>query len=182
VQVRRVLWYNGGKETHMRRIVVAIGREFREILPAMLFFLVAFHMIALTKTALLRDYQVDVSTSALATLGAVLVAKAILVVEKLPVARLFSRRLVYNIFWKAFLFGAVAMLFRLLEELVRALLRHEDAGTVLRQLPGSVSWLHFCVFQMWLFALLLLYCLAAELVRVVGAGKVRAMLLGPRGG
>jgi len=166
----------------MHKVVAAIGRELREILPAMLFFLVAFHMIALTKTVVLHDYRIDASTSALATLAAVLVAKAILVVEKLPFARLFTRRLVYNIFWKAFLFGAVTMLFRLLEELVSALLKHEDPGATLRHLPENVSWPHFWVFQMWLFAFLLLYCLAIELVRMVGAGKVRAMLLGPKRG
>jgi len=166
----------------MHKVVAAIGRELREILPAILFFLLAFHMIAITKPVLLRDYRIDVRTSALATLAAVLVAKAILVVEKLPFARLFSRRLVYNILWKALLFGVVAMLFRFLEEFVTALLKHENAGASLRHLPENVSWSHFWVFQMWLFAFLLLYCLAAELVRALGAAKVRAMLLGPKGG
>lgn len=33
------------------------------------------------------------------------------------------------------------------------------------------------VIQMWLFGLLFLYCLASELVRVIGAAKVKAMLL-----
>lgn len=33
------------------------------------------------------------------------------------------------------------------------------------------------VIQMWLFGLLFLYCLVSELVRVIGAAKVKAMLL-----
>jgi len=47
---------------------------------------------------------------------------------------------------------------------------------------GGVTWTHFLIVQMWLFSLIFLYCLAAELVRVIGRAKVRELLLGPRSG
>jgi len=81
------------------------------------------------------------------------------------------------VLWKTLLFGVVATAFRVLEEVVPAMAGHEGLIAATRQAFGEVSWAHFWVIQMWLLALLFLYCLAAELVRVIGPAKVRAMLL-----
>jgi hypothetical protein len=44
----------------------------------------------------------------------------------------------------------------------------------------EVSWPLFAVIAAWMLGGLFLYCLAAELVRSVGAAKVREILLGRR--
>jgi hypothetical protein len=77
-------------------------------------------------------------------------------------SRLFRRRLLYNILWKTLLFRLVAMLFRIVEELIPLVARHEGLGGALRHLVAGKTWLHFWVVQMWLFALLFLYVLAWE--------------------
>jgi hypothetical protein len=160
-----------------RRFGDLILRELGEAVPPTLFFLAAFHMVAVTKTVILADYHLDATRSAFATVGALIVAKAILVVETTRIARLFSRPLLANVLWKTLLFGVVATAFRVLEEVVPAMAGHEGLTAATRQAFGNVSWAHFWVIQMWLLALLFLYCLAAELVRVIGPAKVRAMLL-----
>lgn len=160
-----------------RRLVDLILRELGEAVAPTLFFLTAFHMIAVTKTVILADYHLDATHSAFATVGALIVAKAILVVESMRIARFFSRRLLANVLWKTLLFAVVATVFRVLEEVVPEMAGHEGLIAGARKAFGEVSWAHFWVVQMWLFALLFLYCLAVELVRVIGPAKVRAMLL-----
>jgi hypothetical protein len=162
---------------HLSKALAVVANEIREALPAMLFFLIAFHMIAITKTVILDDYKISGASATIATVAALIVAKAILIVEKLPVARLFTTRMLYNILWKTLLFGAVTLLFRFLEEFISLIAKHEGSGMAIRQLFGEISWPHFWMIQMWLFSLLFLYCLASELVRAIGAAKVKAMLL-----
>ena len=161
----------------MSKVLQAIVEEIREALPAMLFFLVAFNMIVITKTVILEEYQISAASTTVATVGALIVGKAILIVEKLPIARMFSTRLIYNIFWKTLLFAVVAMAFRIIEELIPLLGEHEGFAASVRQLSEETSWSHFWVVQMWLFSLLFLYCLTAEFARVVGPGKVWTMLV-----
>jgi hypothetical protein len=152
----------------------------RAAAPAMLFFLLVFHMIALAKAVILDDYHISMTGSSIATVEALIIAKTILVAEKLPIARLFSRTMLYNILWKTLLFGAVSGLFRFREELMPLIAKHHGLVTAAAHLFEEVSWPHFWVLQMWLYASLLLYCLAAALVRMVGAVQVKGMLLGAK--
>jgi hypothetical protein len=161
----------------MSKVMAIVAREMREAAPALLFFLVLFHMILITKNVILESYNITTTSVAVATVGALIVAKAIFIAEKLPLARRFSGRLLYNILWKALLFSVVSLLFRIIEELVPLIAKHHGLVSAATHLLEEVSWPHFWVLQMWLYASLLLYCLAAELVRVIGVVKVKGMLL-----
>ena len=165
----------------MGRIGAVVAREIREAIPAILFFLWLFHMIALTKAVLLDDYSVTALRASTATVGALIVAKAILIVQALPIAGWFSSRLAFNVVWKALLFGAVTLLFRFVEEVLHLTFEHGNVLHATARLFEETSWPQFWVFQLWLFSALLLYCLAFELVHMVGAGKVKEMLLGTGG-
>jgi hypothetical protein len=164
----------------MSKVMAIVAREMREAVPALLFFLVVFHMLLITKNVVLEDYHITTTGATIATVGALIVAKAILVAEKLPVARLFSGRMLYNILWKTLLFSAVTLLFRLVEELIPLLAKHNGLVTAATHLFEEVSWPHFWVLQMWLYASLLLYCLASELMHMIGVVKVKGILLGPK--
>ena len=166
----------------MGKVLAFVAREIREAVPAFLFFLVAFHMIALSKTVLLEHYEITAMGVSIATIGALIVAKAILVVESLPLARLFSKRTLANVLWKTLLFGVVAMVFRVLEELIPIALRRGGVVATAERTIAAIPWPYFWVFQMWLFALLFLYCLATELVRAIGGAKVRGMLFDAKEG
>ena len=163
----------------MSKVGAVIVRENREMLPALIFFQIAFHMIAVTNAVVLAEHRITGATAAIATVAALIVAKAILIVEKLPLARLFASRLAYNILWRTFLFGAVSVLFRIAEELIRGLVHHEGVGETAGHMVGGMTWTHFLIVQMWLFAMIFLYCFATELVRAIGPAKVREMLLRP---
>lgn len=164
----------------MKKIRAVVAEEVRKAVPATIFFLWLFHMIALTKAVIIGDYSFDALRATVATVGALIVAKAILVVENLPIARFFSSRLVFNALWKTLLFGAVTLLFRFIEELIPLTRKHEGLATAIGHLYQEVSWPQFWVFQLWLFSALLLYCLASELARMVGAEKIKGMIIGSK--
>ncbi len=157
----------------MRKFLSIAAREVSEALPAFVFFLVAFHMIVFTRAATLEEHQLGWSDSTVATVSALIVAKAILLVEKLPFARMFGHRAIYSVVWKALIFGVVALAFRALEEVVRAAIK---GGGPEADVAGGVDWPQFWVIHMWLFALLFLYCLAARLVQAIGRREVMRIL------
>jgi hypothetical protein len=157
------------------------ARKIREVVPALVFFLILFHLIGFTKAALLDEFSLTALRIAATTVLALLVAKAILIVEMLPIARLFSdSRRVVHVLWKACLFAVVTLLFRFLEEFVPLILKHDGVVPAITAIYDEIRWPLFCVFALWTFGGLLLYCIAAELVRVVGAQDVRQIFFGAR--
>lgn len=162
----------------MNRIVAVVGREVREALPPFLFFLVLFHMIALTKAAVIEDFDFTALRAAGATMGALIVAKAILLVEALPFASAFSGRRIVQVLWKTVLFSLVALAFRTLEEVVPLVLRHGGFVASSETIAAEVHWPLFAILALWVVGGLLLYCLAAELVREIGGSRVREILFG----
>jgi len=165
----------------VNRIGTLVAREIREALPATLFFLFLFHMVGLTKAVALEEYSFTALRAAGATVGALIVAKAILVVEALPIARLSSGKWMAQVVWKTLLYGAVALLFRIAEEFIPLVLKHGGMVSAARNMYREVSWPLFAVLALWILGGLFLYCLASELVRAVGWEKVRDIVLGARG-
>lgn len=164
----------------MGKIGAIAAKEIREALPATIFFLFLFHMIALTKAVSLNDYSLTTLRAVGATVGALIVAKAILVVEALPMSRLFSGRLAVQALWKTLLYSIVVLLFKVLEEAISLASTHGGLMPAAKAIYREVSWPLFVVLALWIVGGLLLYCLAAELVRAVGPGRVKEIFFGSR--
>ncbi|KPK07070.1 MAG: hypothetical protein AMJ64_07565 [Betaproteobacteria bacterium SG8_39] len=163
----------------VRAIVV---REVREALPPFVFFLVLFHLIALTKAVALDEYSVTALRATFATVGALIVAKAILLVEALPILRLRSASRLIELLWKTLLFALVALAFRFLEELLPLVAKYGSVVTAVDRLLDEVHWPLFWVIALWMLLSLFCYCVAAELVRALGVANVRQALFGRGGG
>jgi hypothetical protein len=150
-----------------------VAKEIREALPATIFFLLLFHLIGLTKAAVLDEYSLSALRAMGATMGALIVAKAVLVVEAMSIARLFSGRRISNILWRTLLYGALALLFRFAEELIPLVSKYGEITSAIRAMIGDVSWALFAVMALWMFSGLFLYTLASDLVRIFGPNKVK---------
>jgi hypothetical protein len=79
---------------------------------------------------------------------------------------------------RTLLYGVVVLLFRVLEELVPLASKHGGLAAGVRALSEEVSWPLFGVLALWTLGGLALYTLAAELVRVLGAARVKELLFG----
>jgi len=166
----------------MGRIGEIVVKEIREALPPTIFFLFLFHMIGLTKAIALDEYSFTALRSLGATLGALIVAKAILVVEALPISRLSSSSRISQVIWKTLLYGVMALLFRFLEELIPLVSRHGGLVSAIQAMFAEVSWPLFTVLALWTFGGLFLYCLASELIQAVGPDKIKEILFSTRKG
>ena len=162
----------------MGRVRAIVAKEVREALPAMIFFLCLFHLIGLSKAVLLDEYSFTALRAMGATVGALILAKAVLIVEALAIARLFSGRRIYNILWRTLLYGSVALLFRFAEELIPLVSKHGGMVSAMRAMVDEVSWALFAVSALWIICGLFLYTLASDLVRVVSPDKVKEVLFG----
>jgi hypothetical protein len=167
----------------VKKLAVWIAHEFRELLPTVIFFIIAFHLLSLTRSLMLREYGVHAAAAASATVGALLVAKVVLIADSLPLINRFPERpLIYNVTWKTTLYVLAALVVHYLEHLIPVWWRVGDLATANRRLLEEVVWPHFWAVQLWLVVLLLLYCAMRELIRAIGPHEVKRMFFGPASG
>lgn len=159
----------------MSKLGSFLVRELREALPAAAFFFVLLHLVALTKVALLEDESFSALRATGATIGALLVAKAVLLIDALRVPRFAAGSNAARILWRTLL-GALAVLaFKTLEEWLPRL-RDAGAADAWRALLDEVRWPIFGVLALWIVAGLWLFTLVTELSRGPGVGSLRAFL------
>ncbi len=161
------------------RILHWVAHELREAVVPFVFFLAVFGIGRLSRLLLLEEYHMTMAGSAVAVVGALIVAKAILVAEALPFTNVFrGRALAYVIGWKALIYGAIAMAFHLLEELIPFVRKSGSLSAGLAQMSGEASWPHFWVIALWLGFSVVLYCTGRELACALGPVRMRALMLG----
>jgi hypothetical protein len=153
--------------------------ELRDLLPPTIFFLIAFHILVLSRALMLREYGVKVSAVAGATIAALLVAKVVLLADHLPFINRFPEKpLIYNVVWKTATYWLGATMVHYLEHLVPRWWKLGDLTAANHQLMNEVVWPHFWAIQLWLIVLLFVYCALREFVRVTGRRQVRTMFFG----
>jgi hypothetical protein len=167
-------------EDNMEKLGRWIAHEFREVIPPAIFFLLGFHMLALTRSLMLREYRVHAASAAGATVGALLVAKVVLIADSFAVINRFpSRPLIYNVAWKTTIYVLAALVVHYLEHLVPLWWRLGDLGAANHRLMEEIVWPHFWAVQLWLVVLLFMYCAMRELIRAIGPHEVRRIFFGP---
>jgi Ni/Fe-hydrogenase subunit HybB-like protein len=163
------------------KLLQTIKCDFLEILPPAIFFLIAFSLIQVTKRLILSEYGISWTGFGSAVVGAFMIGKVVLIVDKLPIVNRFhDRRLICNTFWKSLIYFLAALLLQYLEPLVHSLIKHESLIEANRHFMTETVWPHFWLIQIWLAVLLLVYCAMRELVRAVGEERVVQMFFSSR--
>ena len=105
-----------------RRIGVRLLHEAREALPPTIFFFLGFNFVVLTSNLLVARYVVGLSNFMLATMAALVVGKAVLVANKVPLLCRYDRApLIQPILFKTVFYWVVVFFVRLLERFVHFL-------------------------------------------------------------
>src|SRR5246127_1726174 len=103
-----------------RRTGTFLLHEFLEILPPTIFFLIGFNLIVLTTNLILADYEAQFASFMIATVSALVVAKAVLVANAMPTIRRYDRApLIRPILFKTVFYWAAVFIVRLLEHWIR---------------------------------------------------------------
>jgi hypothetical protein len=153
-----------------RRVGAFLLREFLEILPPTIFFIIGFNLIVLTTNLILADYGAQFASFMLATAAALIVAKALLVANAMPVIRRFDRApLIRPILFKTVFYSAAVFIARLLEHWIEYLLSKDYVfGGFLKHEMTVFSWDRFIAIQIWIVMLFLIYVTASEFNRLFG--------------
>jgi len=154
-----------------------VVKEFKEMLPPTIFFAVGFNLILLTTNLILSDYEVQFASFLLATTGALIVGKSVLVANALPFFRRFDNApLIQPVLFKSGIYFAAVFVIRFLEKLIEFLVH----GGALRDLPDYVAmhftWHRFVAIQLWILVLFLIYTFISELNALFGDGELARIL------
>jgi hypothetical protein len=158
-------------------VLAFVVKEFKEIVPPTIFFAAGFNLILLTTNLILEQYGVRFSSFLLATTGALIVGKAVLVANALPFfRRLDTAPLIRPVLFKSGIYFAVVGAVRFLEKLIEFLVH----GGALRELPNYVAthftWGQFFAVQIWILVLFLIYTFITELNTLFGDGELTRIL------
>ena len=165
----------------MRRVVSVIVKEIKALIPAIIYFLIAFNLLLVTQALISENYVINKYDFSIAIIGALVVGKVLLIVDSIPIVNLFNNKpLIYNTVWKTFIYNMAALFIRYLEAIIPLLIDHKSFGQANEVLFTTIRWPHFWLVQAWLVVLFFVYCAAREVIRKVGADTVRTMFLGAR--
>jgi hypothetical protein len=168
------------EEGRLNTFAKKLEHEVLELLPPTIFFFIVFHILAFSRALMLRQYGISISASAGATIGALIVAKVILLSDLLPFVNLFPKKpLIYNILWKTMIYVVAAILVHYLEHLIPVWWRIGDLAAANRTLYEEMIWPHFWALQLWMLILLFVYCTSHEFVHAIGPHEVKKLLFGP---
>ena len=164
----------------MHKILEKLKEEFFAILPPTIFFFVALHLLTFIRLLMTEGshYQ-PLSTMSIA-IASLILGKAVLIADMLPpINRYPNKPLAYNIAWKTVMYLFMASAIHYVERLID-FARH--AGGIIagnEKLLADVVWPHYWAIEIILFLLILVYCSARELARVLGREKMLRLFFGP---
>lgn len=160
----------------MSNLSQKVRHELRELMPVTIFFFVAFQLLALTDSLILKQYGIHPTTFFAATMLALVVAKVVVITDHFALVNRFPEKpLIYNVLWKTLIYFTAAISFRYLEHLIHFWRRSAGFAEANRRLFDEIIWPHFWAVQLWLLVLLLIYCAFRELVRAFGRDRISAM-------
>jgi len=156
--------------------------ELSRALPPTIFFFVGFNFIVLTTNLLVAEYAAAVSNFLLATLAALVVGKAVLTANALPVITRFDRApLIQPILFKTAVYWVAVFVARLAERFVHfAVVDGHRPGDFAAYLISGFSWHRFTAISLWILVLFLLYVTASEFIQLFGPAEMRRLLFASR--
>ena len=163
----------------MQKILRAIKHELLEIIPPTIFFFVAFNVLTYTKRLMLEQYGIEFSGFVTATVGALIVAKVVLIADRIPFINKYpDKPLIYNAAWKTAIYVLVTLVVRFLEYLIPHWWQYKNLRVALDHLWAETVWPHFWAIQIWLVCLFFVYVSFREFARAVGEERFFKMFLG----
>jgi hypothetical protein len=168
----------------MPRLLAFAIKEAKEALPPIVFFAIGFNLIELTTQLILDDYLVRFANFMVATGAALVVGKAVLVANAIPLLRRFdSAPLIEPILFKTAVYVAIVFVVRVLEKLIEYFLGGGTLDGMSAYVAEHFTWHRFAAVQIWISVLFLVYTSIIELSERLGEGVLFRFFFGaPREG
>jgi hypothetical protein len=164
----------------MNRVIAKVKEEALAMLPPTIFFFIALHVIAFVRVLINHGTGIAPSSTISIAVASLILGKAVLIADMLPLINRYPEKpLIYNVAWKTTIYLVMSALIHYLERLTD--FWRQAGGFVAgnEKLLAEIDWSHFLAVQLILLVLILMYCTAREMVRVIGRERVMRMFFGP---
>ncbi|MCR8930897.1 MULTISPECIES: hypothetical protein [unclassified Pseudomonas] len=164
----------------MNAMMSKVKHEFMKVLPPTVFFFVILHIVALIRSLMIKGSGVDLPVSASVLIASLILGKSVLVADMLPFINRFPNKpLIWNVIWKTLMYALVALIVHYLERLYDFWKEAPNLMEANSLLWASMNWPRFWAVQILLITLIFMYCVIAELARVIGKDRLKVMFVGP---
>ena len=164
----------------MHKLLEKLKEEFFAILPPTIFFFVALHIVTFIRVLMARGSHFQPLSTMSIAIASLILGKAVLIADMLPpINRYPNKPLAYNIVWKTMIYLLMASVIHYVERLIDF---SRQAGALVagnEKLLAEIVWPHYFAVEIVLFILILVYCTARELGRVIGKEKLLRLFFGP---
>jgi hypothetical protein len=164
----------------MHKIFDKLKEEFFAILPPTIFFFVALHLVTFIRVLIAKGSHFQPLSTVSIAIASLILGKAVLIADMLPpINRYPNKPLAYNIAWKTVIYLLMATVIHYVERLIDFSREAGGLAAGNAKLLADMVWPHFWAVQIILFLLILVYCTARELGRVIGREKMFRLFFGP---
>lgn len=166
----------------MKKVYLFVKKEFLEMLPPTIFFMVVFCVMVFTRDLMSLKSHTGAVTYAAAIIGALIVGKSVLITDALPVWQHFDNKSrVALIAGRTIAYAIVALLFQFLEEVIPLARSEGSFGAGLDKLAEEVHWARFWGTHIQLLSFLALYNTLAVIVEAMGRDRFTRLMFGKPG-
>ena len=164
----------------MKTVLLKIKHEAIKAIPPTIFFFVILNIVALIRSLMIKGTGVDLPISASVLITSLVLGKSVLVADMLPFINRFpDRPLMWNVVWKTLMYTLVALVVHYLERLYEYWKEASGFMEANALLWSSMNWPRFWAIQILLMTLIFMFCVIAELARVIGRDRLKVMFIGP---
>jgi hypothetical protein len=156
-----------------RRAIHAGTKFVRHMLPPVIYFFLVFNLISFTSHAAFQTTWFDPAGFVLATTTALVVAKVVLVVDRVRLIDKFrGGPLIWPVLYKSIFYSVVVLVVRVVEKLVGFSIDAGGFGPAFQNLLLDFTWHRFIAVHLWIFVCFLVYVTATEFNALVGQGQL----------
>ena len=164
----------------MSAVMNKVKHEFMKVLPPTIFFFVILHIVALIRSLMIKGSGVDLPVSASVLIASLILGKSVLIADMLPFINRFpDKPLIWNVIWKTLMYALVALIVHYMERLYDHWKEAPNFMEANSLLWTTMNWPRFWAVQILLITLIFMYCVIAELARVIGHDRLKVMFMGP---
>jgi hypothetical protein len=156
-----------------RRAIHTGSKFVRHLLPPVIYFLIAFNLISFTTHAAFQNVWFDPASFILATTTALVVAKVVLVVDKVRLIDKYrGGPLIGPVLYKSIFYSVVVLIVRVAEKVVEFAIDTHGFGPAFWNSLLDFTWHRFVAVNLWIFVCFLVYVTATEFNALVGQGQL----------
>lgn len=164
----------------MSKATEKLKEELLALVPPTLYFFVVLHIVALIRVLMVKGTGITLDTTTSVAIAALILGKSVLLADMMPFINRFPEKpLIWNVAWKTVIYFVVATVIHYLERLYDFWKVAPGFAAANEKLLSEIIWPHFWAVQILLLVLILMYCVISELVRLLGAARMKRIFFGP---